>query len=71
MSDSSELKVSDFLFDSSENIGPGKENLNLEEIEKGTIKNAIKKYQGNLSKAAKELGLGRTTLYRKMNKYGI
>ena len=71
MSDSSELKVSDFLFDSNADTGSGKEILNLEEIEKKTIKNAIKKHQGNLSKAAKELGLGRTTLYRKMNKYGI
>lgn len=46
-------------------------NLNLEEVEKGAIRNAVLKHQGNLSKAAKELGLGRTTLYRKMSRYGI
>lgn len=45
--------------------------LNLEEVEKAAIKNAINKHQGNISKAAKELGLGRTTLYRKMTKYGL
>lgn len=44
---------------------------NLEEVEKAAIKNAISKHEGNISKAAKELGLGRTTLYRKMNKYGL
>ncbi len=45
--------------------------LNLEEIEKKTISDALKKHGGNVSKAAKELGLGRTTIYRKMEKYGI
>ena len=45
--------------------------FNLEEVEKTAIKNAISKHNGNISKAAKELGLGRTTLYRKMNKYDL
>ncbi len=45
--------------------------LKLEEIEKQTILQAIKKCEGNLSKAAKELGMGRSTLYRKLEKYGI
>lgn len=44
---------------------------NLEEVEKTAIRQAISKHSGNISKAAKELGLGRTTLYRKMNKYGL
>jgi len=45
--------------------------FNLEEVEKTAIRQAISKHGGNISKAAKELGLGRTTLYRKMNKYGL
>lgn len=45
--------------------------LNIEELEKEAIRKALKKHNGNLSQAAKELGLGRTTLYRKMEKYGI
>lgn len=44
---------------------------NLEEVEKAAIIKAIHKHKGNISKAAKELGLGRTTLYRKMSKYEI
>ncbi|MCL4138660.1 UNVERIFIED_CONTAM: hypothetical protein GTU68_024450, partial [Idotea baltica] len=47
---------------------PSSKDYNLEEVEKTAIKNAISKHSGNISKAAKELGLGRTTLYRKMNK---
>ncbi|MEM8897291.1 MAG: sigma-54 dependent transcriptional regulator [Bacteroidota bacterium] len=47
------------------------DSLNLEDREKQAILQALKKYSGNISKAAKELGLGRTTLYRKMDKYGL
>jgi len=45
--------------------------LNLEALEKTAIRQAIAKHAGNMSKAAQELGLGRTTLYRKMAKHGI
>jgi len=41
------------------------------ELEKEMIKCAIKKTHGNLSKAAVELGISRTTLWRKMKKYNI
>jgi two-component system response regulator HydG len=47
------------------------ESLNLGELEKLTIQQAIAQAQGNLSKAAQSLGLGRTTLYRKMARYGL
>jgi two-component system, NtrC family, response regulator HydG len=45
--------------------------LNLEALEKQAIQRAIAQHQGNLSKAAQSLGLGRTTLYRKMSRYGL
>ena len=45
--------------------------LNLDELEKIAIQQAIGKYQGNLTRAAQALGLGRTTLYRKMARHGI
>lgn len=47
------------------------ENFNLEEVEKKIIIKVIKQYQGNITKAAKELGLTRTSLYRRMEKYGL
>jgi DNA-binding NtrC family response regulator len=72
MSDSYELSPDEFLL-SSPSKKSDEKNLtyNLEEIEKAAIQNAIKKYQGNLSLAAKELGFGRSTLYRRMEKYGL
>lgn len=45
--------------------------LHIDEVEKQTIVKALKINNGNISNAALELGMGRTTLYRKMTKYGI
>lgn len=47
------------------------DDYNLEEIEKLAIQRTLTKYQGNISKAAKELGLTRTSLYRRLEKYGL
>ena len=45
--------------------------LNIDENEKVLIEKAIQKYKGNISMASKELGINRSTLYKKMEKYGI
>lgn len=45
--------------------------LKLEEVEREAIRKAIFKHQNNLTKAAEELGIGRTTLYRKLEEYGL
>ena len=44
---------------------------NLLELERITIANVVEKHGGNISKAAKELGITRTALYRRLNKYDI
>jgi transcriptional regulator with PAS, ATPase and Fis domain len=44
---------------------------NLEAVEKQTILNVIDKNKGNISKSAKELGLTRTALYRRLQKYDL
>ncbi|NIK73965.1 DNA-binding NtrC family response regulator [Thermonema lapsum] len=45
--------------------------LNLEELEKQAIAQALKKHQGNISQTAKELGITRAALYRRIEKYGL
>jgi two-component system response regulator HydG len=45
--------------------------LNLEEHEREVIAQALRKKQGNVSAAAKVLGINRSTLYQKMKKYGL
>jgi two-component system, NtrC family, response regulator HydG len=45
--------------------------LNLAEMEKKWILMAIDKHNGNMTKASKELGLKRSSFYRRLEKYGI
>ncbi|MES2881578.1 MAG: helix-turn-helix domain-containing protein, partial [Bacteroidota bacterium] len=47
------------------------EHSNLSAVEKNTILKVIEKNGGNISKAAKELGITRTALYRRLSKYDI
>jgi two-component system response regulator HydG len=70
MSESQTLSKNDFLLTGKKN-SERKTVTSLEDMEREAISAAIEKYEGNMSKVAKELGLGRTTLYRKMAKYGL
>lgn len=45
--------------------------LSINEMERLAIVQAIERHNGNLSAAIRELGLGRTTLYRKLKQYDI
>ncbi len=45
--------------------------LTLEEIERASIAASLEKHQGNLSLVAKELGISRGALYRKIEKHGL
>jgi DNA-binding NtrC family response regulator len=47
------------------------EDLSLEEVESLLIRKAIDRYSGNISQAADALGLSRSALYRRLQKYGI
>jgi DNA-binding NtrC family response regulator len=75
MSDTGELQAQDLIFSpiepSTGEIEETQDKANLSEMEKNTILRVIGKYSGNISKAAKELGLTRTALYRRLNKYDI
>lgn len=46
-------------------------NLDLQDIEKNTIEQVLKKNEFNISKSAEELGLSRAALYRRIEKYNI
>jgi DNA-binding NtrC family response regulator len=45
--------------------------LNLDQVEKETISAALRKHGFNISHAARELGLTRASLYRRMEKHGL
>ena len=71
MTENDVLQTDDFILAKRERQPETMNNLNLGELEKVAIQKAISKHRGNMSKAAQELGLGRTTLYRKIAKHGI
>jgi len=45
--------------------------LTLEQMEKNALEGAIKRHQGNISQTAKELGITRASLYRRMEKHDL
>ena len=44
--------------------------MKLDDLEQRAIISAMKRTGGNVTQAMRELGIGRTTLYRKLTKYG-
>jgi DNA-binding NtrC family response regulator len=72
MTDSDTLDESDFLLSRSLSTNYSyQDTLNLDEVEKAAIVKALQLHNGNISKAADELGLTRASLYRRMEKYGL
>lgn len=68
------LQPEDFNFTPQTTREDGKINLeqfNLEEVEKLLIRKVLKKYNGNITQAASELGLTRSSLYRRLEKHGL
>jgi DNA-binding NtrC family response regulator len=73
MAESDVLAAEDIIFSPIESYAgmPGEEETNLGVIERNAILKVIEKNNGNITRAAKELGLTRTALYRRLNKYDI
>ena len=74
MAEEEVLSANDIIFSPLESTKPFNDEpdeLNLSSVEKSTILRVIEKHNGNISRAAKELGLTRTALYRRLSKYDI
>jgi DNA-binding NtrC family response regulator len=74
MADEPILTSRDIIFSPIESAPAQTEEIpqtNLSVVEKTTILRVIEKHNGNISKAAKELGITRTALYRRLSKYDI
>jgi two-component system response regulator HydG len=74
MAEGDVLQAKDLIFSPIESGQPHADEpqeLKLSTIEKNAILKVIEKHNGNISKAAKELGLTRTALYRRLSKYDI
>jgi DNA-binding NtrC family response regulator len=76
LSNASVLQPDDFSFNVSSASSDSDQKLNLdqfnlEEVEKILIRKVLKKYNGNITHAASELGLTRSSLYRRLEKFGL
>ena len=52
-------------------LGQHGEMRRLDDLEAETIRFALVHYRGQMSEIARRLGIGRSTLYRKMKEYGL
>jgi DNA-binding NtrC family response regulator len=66
-----EIQRSDLGLDQSRPQGQNLEDLSLESVEAILIRKALQRSHGNVSQAAETLGLSRSALYRRMEKYGL
>lgn len=74
MAEGDTIQAADIVFSQLETVLPdieNQDNMRLSIVEKSTILKVIQKHNGNITHAAKELGLTRTALYRRLDKYDI
>jgi two-component system response regulator HydG len=74
MADEPVLKADDLIFsilETQTEMVADEDNIPLSTMEKNAILRVIEKNNGNITRAAKELGLTRTALYRRLSKYDI
>jgi DNA-binding NtrC family response regulator len=72
LSDQSELNPEDFALGTAPAASlTGEPPKTLDENERNFIKQALARHQGNITQTAKELGITRTALYRRLEKFGL
>lgn len=72
LSEAGELQYDDFMLRLPVSASQDKEGkFNLEELEKSTIQEVLRHCLGNMTQAAGLLGITRTSLYRRLEKYGL
>lgn len=71
ITDNTQIQIEDLHFSTKKLETSISASLNLEETEKLLIEQALQKHQGNISRAAKDLGLTRAALYRRLEKHQL
>jgi DNA-binding NtrC family response regulator len=65
------VRLGDLALRSGAHVSTRLEDMSLEEVEAFLIKKALARYSGNVSQAASALGLSRSALYRRLQRYGL
>jgi DNA-binding NtrC family response regulator len=71
MAQDSQIKPVDLALRSGREGSPRLEDMSIEEVEAFLIKKALARHNGNVSHAANALGLSRSALYRRLQRYGM
>lgn len=65
------IKTSDLALRPGTGVAPRLEDMSLEDVEEFLIKKALSRFGGNVSHAASALGLSRSALYRRLQRFGM
>ena len=71
MAQSSCIKAGDLALRSGPTASPRLEEMSLDDVEEFLIKKALSRSNGNVSHAAESLGLSRSALYRRLQRFGL
>jgi len=71
MAPSDKIRVEDLGLQARRSASSSLEDMSLEDAERTLIQSALTRHDGNVSRAAESLGLSRSALYRRLNRYGI
>ena len=71
MAQGNQIKAADLALRPAREGTPRLEEMSLEDVEGLLIRKALARYDGNVSHAASALGLSRSALYRRLQRYGI
>jgi DNA-binding NtrC family response regulator len=71
MAQDTQIRMSDLALRSASSASPRLDDMTIEEVEAFLIKKTLGRYNGNVSHAASALGLSRSALYRRLQRYGL
>jgi DNA-binding NtrC family response regulator len=71
LAEASQIRVTDLATATVASGTPRLEDMAIEDVEKLLIQKALRRHDGNVSAAAKALGLSRSALYRRIAGYGL
>jgi DNA-binding NtrC family response regulator len=71
MAQDNQIRLGDLALRSGQTAAQKMDEMSIEDVEAFLIKKALSKYTGNVSQAANALGLSRSALYRRLQRYGL
>jgi transcriptional regulator of acetoin/glycerol metabolism len=71
LADDGEIKVADLSLSAGGDHAASLDQMTLEDVERVLVQKALARAGGNVAEAAKALGLSRSALYRRLERFGL